>query len=298
MKNWFPKLSALLLMSSILFVAACNAPSGEGIDLKLKFNVGDQYLYTSHVEQEIDYTEAKVQQEVTMEMIYEMKAEEGQNNKLNITYKRMDMNTTTPLGSVSYNSDTDSTAEQSDLAALGAIINQSFDIIIAADGSIVRVEGLDSMMAAMSSVEGAQQAALSQQFSDSSIRNMMQSSFDMYPGHPVKPGDTWTKNTTLNMSGMSISNESKYTLESVVDDVATIHVASTMSLPKNQMSGQGVAIEMEMDGTQNGMMTVSISTGQVLTAETIQEISGKMKAAGQEMPMKIKGKVSVKSEKL
>lgn len=300
----FKNLACLsLLLMYVLLLGACKSGDGGAgasgeVKLQLNFKPGDKYLYTTDMHQVISYQNmANLEQDMLMGMLYEMKAAEGDNKKLSITYDHIKMKTVSPMGNMVYDSKNDTANASSALSFMGNLIGKSFDVLIAPDGRIVSVQGLDSMIMALSDVAGAQQVDIKNQFSDSSIMMMMQNSFDMYPGKPVKTGDTWTKNTSMNFSGFTISVESKYFLQSVKGDVATLKATSTMSLPVTKTAEQGIAMEMELKGTQDAIMEISISSGQIVKATTNQDIKGKIKAAGQEMPMDIKGTIKVSSVK-
>lgn len=293
-------LSLSLLFSVMLLLHACGSGtnSGEGIQLQLNFKPGDKYLYTTDMQQEISYQGmANLKQDVLMGMLYEMKEAEGENKKLSISYQQIKMNTTSPMGSITYNSEFDTTMDQSVLAIMGRIIGKSFDVLIAPDGTIVSVHGLDSIVTALTQGNGDLQVDIKNQFSDSSIKMMMASSFDMYPGKTVKPGDSWTKKSSMNFSGFTITIESTYTLQSVNGDIATLKAHSTMTLPSKKTEDQGIPLEMELNGTQNATMELSVSSGHIISAKTDQDIKGKIKAGGQEMPMDIKGTIKVTGEK-
>lgn len=298
MKKTRIALTGLLIAAvSLMTLVSCGGgKSGETVDLKLNFKPGDKYLYATQINQNINTMGTTMQQLIGMDMIYEVTASEGNHKKLSITYDHVQMKTTTPMGGMEYDS-RDKTKGDGMLGFMDSLIGKSFSITIAPDGNIVKVENLGNLMTSLPGEPGVKEQ-LQKQFSDTAIRQMMQNSFDMYPGKPVKVGESWTKKSTMGVSSFSINMQNTYTLKAVNDGKAVVSVSSIMTLPATEMSQAGVPIKMEMNGKQEGTMDVDIASGQILSGKTHQTINGKINAAGQEMPMDIAGDVVISSKKM
>lgn len=290
--------TAVVLMATMASCGSGKSGGSDGsADLKLNFKPGDKYLYTTEVNQTINTMGVSgMQQVIIMEMIYEVTASDGNNKKLTITYDHIKMKNTTPMGAMEYDSRGEK-KEEGMLSFMDSLIGKSFNLTIAPDGNIVKVENLSNIMNALPG-EGAVKAELQKQFSDTAIKQMMQNSFDIYPGKPVKVGETWKKNTSMGVSGFSINMENTYTLKSITDGKANIAVSSIMTLPATEMSQAGMQMKMEMSGKQDGNMEVDVASGQILSGKTHQVINGKINLAGQEMPMDIAGDVIISSKKM
>ncbi|PSK94395.1 hypothetical protein B0I18_101550 [Taibaiella chishuiensis] len=292
-----------LVTAMALFVAlsSCGSGksggSGEQAELKLNFKPGDKYLYSTDVSQTINTMGMSgMQQKVVMDMIYEVTASEAENKKLSITYDHIQMKSTTPMGAMEYDSRSGKKGENM-LSFMDSLIGKSFSITLAPDGSIVKVENLGEMMSALPG-DAATKAELQKQFSDTAIRQMMQNSFDMYPGKPVKVGESWHKQSKMGVSGFNINMDNTYTLKSITNGKATVAVVSEMKLPATEMNQGGMQMKMEMTGKQDGNMEVDIATGQIISGKTHQVINGKINVGGQEMPMDIAGDIIISSKKL
>lgn len=270
--------------------------SGEAVELKLNFPTGDKYLYTTEVKQQINMMGISMDQSMSMGMVYSASGEEGGNKKLNITYDHIRLSMMSMRDQIVYDS-RDSSKNDSTFSFIGNLVGKSFSISVAPNGDIVKTEGLSDLVSSFAGSDPQTQAAMSSQFSDTAMRQMMQNSFDMYPGKPVKVGETWSKKSVMSMSGMSIAMENTYTLKSFADGKAVIGVSSTMTLPKMDMSQGSMTMQIEMKGTQEGTMDVEQATGRIISGKTSQNINGKMSAGGQEMPMDIKGDITISSSK-
>lgn len=272
--------------------------SGDGgADLKLNFKPGDKYLYSTEVNQTINTMGISgMQQAITMDMVYEVTASEGNNKKLSITYDHIKMKNTTPMGAMEYDSRSEKKGDGT-FSFMDSLIGKSFSLTITPDGNIIKVENLSNLMNALPG-EGQAKAELQKQFGDTAIKQMMQNSFDIYPGKPVKIGESWKKKSSMGVSGFSINMENTYTLKSITAGKATIAVSSVMSLPATETNQGGMDMKMQMDGKQDGTMEVEISSGQILSGKTHQVINGKISVGGQEMPMDIAGDVIITSKKM
>ena len=79
---------------------------------------------------------------------------------------------------------------------------------------------------------------------------------------------------------------STYKLVSVSNDVAHIEITATIkSIPSSNPQMKGM--DIEMNGTQNGSMDIDVKSGLIQESKFTQDVSGKMKIPGTEIPMKL-----------
>jgi hypothetical protein len=263
------------------------------IDLKLNFKTGEKFLYSTRVDQNIE-SMGNMSQSMLMEMIYTYTGDEGGDKKLAITYDHVVMHSMSPMGKIDYDSK-DTQPREKGTGLMDSLIGKSFTITVAPNGEIKKVEGMSDLINAMAKTDGGDAAANA--FSDTTVRLMMQNSFDIYPGKPVKTGDTWVKKTQMGFATIKVDVENTYTLKSIDGNKATIAVTSVLSLPKTKMGPGG---SLEMNGTQKGTVDVDVTTGQILSGKTAQDIKGNMIVEGmqQPIPMNIKGDITITSKKL
>lgn len=306
--NTFRKITCILLTcaSAVILAPSCKSgpdkgKSGDGasIDLKFNFKPGDKFLYSTKIDQKIGYTEnMSMNQSMLMEMVYAYSGEEGGNKKLSITYDHIVMNTTSPMGNTTYDSKNPQKGE-GDMKMMDGLIGKSFSISVAPNGDIIKVDSLADLINSLSaSVDKSASSEIANQFSDTAVKLMMQNSFDIYPGRAVKVGETWSKKSQMGFSGIKVNVENTYTLKSVSDNKAIIAVTSVMTLPKTNMGAAASGMEMEMSGKQEGTIEVDISSGQLISGKTTQDIKGTMTGMGQKMPMNIKGDIVTSSKRL
>lgn len=299
--NWFKK-KALLPVATLLAVLvlfSCNSDKTGYIELKMNFGQGDKYLYSTQVSQKINSFNTQMEQTMQMDMVYTYMGTVDTNKKLDITYDRIQMTMTSPMGQSKYDS-RDKVKKEPEFAFMDNLIGKSFHIVIAPNGDIVTINGLKELIQSLSATTEADvQAAVESQLSDTTVRLMMQNSFDMYPGRKVKAGESWGKKSVMKYSGIAVNVENTYTLKSIADGKATVAITSVMDLPATSMTGAGESsMQMQMKGKQEGTMEINIATGQILSAKTTQTIEGNISAGGQVLPIAINGDITISSKKL
>lgn len=281
------------LVSVMFFLGSCSDKNKE-FDIKLAFAPGEQYLYTTEVAQKINSFGIEVKHSMGMDMIYEILDTANSFKHLKVTYDHINMS----IGDSQYDSKTAADTDEG-FGFMSRFIGQSFELYIAPNGEIDRVEGLKDFISKLSDLNEQTRSEIESQFSDTSIRSMMQSSFDLYPGKPVKVGESWVKKSKMKVSGIQINVENTYTLQAVEGGKAIILVASTMDLPEMEMpTPHGAPMSIALQGKQNGSIDLELKTGQILNSKVSQNIKGNVQLSGQSMPMEIDGDITIKSKKL
>jgi len=286
-------------VGTLATAASCGSGNGAPVELKMNFKSGDKYLYTTEINQNIGMGQnLGMDQNITMEMLYNCTGGDNNGNKnLQITYQRILMEVKSPMGNMKYDSKEPSAGpDMTGLGIMDSLIGKSFGLEVAPDGSIKKVSGLEDILASFTQ-NGETAPGIKSQLSDTAIRMMMQNSFDMYPGHAVKVGETWTKKMQMAFSGVQVNVDNTYSLKSVEGDKATLSVASVLNLPVTEMGGATENSQMELSGKQDGTIEVDIPSGQVLSSKVNSDIKGKMTMGGAPQDVKIKGVISVTSKK-
>jgi hypothetical protein len=292
----------ILAIGSLAMYPSCKSGSGNSgtapIDLKMNFKSGDKYIYTTKINQNIGMMEGMtMNQNMTMEMLYACTGDNAGNKNLDITYQHILMEMNGPMGVMKYDSKEPSKREASGFDIMDSLIGKSFGLTVAPNGNIISVNGLDKLLQAFSGGDAKMQAGIKNQLSDTGVRMMMQNSFDMYPGHAVKVGDTWNKKTQMTFSGIDVNVDNTYTLTSVQDGKANLTLSSLLELPKTSMENSPGGTQMELSGKQDGNIEIEIASGQVISSKINSDIKGKMTMGGAPQNISIKGVINVNSNK-
>ncbi len=126
---------------------------------------------------------------------------------------------------------------------------------------------------------------------------MMQQSLNIFPDHPVKPGDTWKKSYTMSMGVMGMTIDNEFKLTSVSGNTAHLDVNA-------KIKGGGASTDPEMknmtinlNGDQKGTMDVEVATGLVTDSKLKQSIKGDISMMGMKMPMNINSDIHLSAKK-
>ncbi|HRO43034.1 MAG TPA: DUF6263 family protein [Flavipsychrobacter sp.] len=270
-------ISVLLFVIGFIF-QSCNETKNENntVSLGLKFGAGANYVYLMDtrqtIEQQMSGINSEISQHMKLQSSYKVEAAPDNNSRLTVNYDRFYIKSSSNGLEMEYDSE-DSTKQPAELAGAGAIVNHPFSIVVNSKGEILKVESGDQSGGNMQS-----------QFSDSSIRQMMEQSLNIYPEKPVKTGDTWQRTYTTAMGFMEMQVVSDYKLISVANNVAHIEIKAAIK-SKAQSNKQTEGMQIEMNGTQNGTMDIDVNTGLIQDSRFTQNVKGKMIIPGAEIPM-------------
>ena len=299
MKRFF--FAALFLMSGLTIVPA---------QVKLSFNPpkGAKYEYQTEMIQDAKQSvmgqEIPVETEVSMNYLMEIMDKTPQETTVQITYQEVAYIISSPMMNMGYDSknpiENPSDFDQMLAKMFSKILGQSFVLVIAPDGSVKSVTGMDAIGESMSSAIASDGQMIAQlgaqmklQFNDDAMKNTFEQSFKIYPADAVRTGNSWNTKNTMTVNGMNTDISTKYTLKSVSRNVATIAVEGEVEMTP------GAGMEGKVAGTQSGTMTVDTGTGLSLTGDVSQNIKGALKVQGMDvqMEMKTKMKTSIKEVK-
>lgn len=278
------KYYSLLLFIVLLGFSACkdntsskSSSAGDAIELKLNVKSGDQFTYemttTQKMTQSLMGKKIDLNQEMIFTFDYAVKSQSANETNLEATYKRIRMKQHSDMGDMEVDSDLPDKASPMYKELLN-LKGKTFGITLNDKGEVTKVSGMDQLGG--------------NSMSDSSLRSMLEMSFKLYPDHPVKPGDTWKNDFQSDLGGiMKMKLANTYELIQVKDGVAEIKTESVISSEK----GNNDQVEMNLSGTQSGIMRIEVKSGMLKGSKLKQKLSGKMKASGMEIPMDMESDV-------
>ncbi|MBS1585865.1 MAG: hypothetical protein JSS82_10020 [Bacteroidetes bacterium] len=291
------KLISYLIVPAILF-AACkgggNSTNSDGsINLKFNFQKGSKYKYAVKNSQTIKESamgqSMEIHQDMDMTSSYEVSAADGDNKKLTVTYDRIAMKQKNAMAGMDMNYDSDDKEHSNPmLNALGDMLHKPFSMTVTDKGEVMAVDGFDKLMPA-----GGKTIV-----SDSTIRDMMQQAFYIYPQKAVKPGDTWSNSYAMSMQVMKMKTDNNFKLVSVSNGVAHVEMSSTISTAPGAGGAETKDLKMELNGTQTGSMDIDVNTGMLINSKLKQQIAGNIETQGMKMPMSINTEVNVTGSKV
>jgi hypothetical protein len=275
------------LLLPLVFILSC-AGSGEkndAITLAFKFKAGEKYLYLLDskqiIEQDMLGRPSEIRQNMQLQSSYSVAGGDGANKKLTAVFDRFYIRSVSNGMTMEYDS-ADSLKQPKELSHIAALVHQPFTVIVNSKGHILNVDKPN--VAAQTEDDSLNMAA--SKLTDSSMRNMIEQSLNIYPDKPVRLGESWQRKYLTNMGFIDMEVTNDYKLVSVDNGIAHLETKATIrTIPSTTPNEQHM--EMEMSGTQSGTMDIDINTGLIQDSELVQQVSGKMKIPGAEIPMKL-----------
>lgn len=151
--------------------------------------------------------------------------------------------------------------------------------------TVTSVSGFESIMLP-DSTDAAARAAMEKMFSKEQFNSMFGMMFKLYPDKPVKVGDSWNRESELEMGNIKMKIKMKQTLLEVKDGVAVIDIKGLID-GKGKMNQGGVSVDMDLSGGQNGKVNITMNNGYVKSGSYKMDVKGNMEVMGQKVAVKI-----------
>jgi hypothetical protein len=259
------------LIATSLLLSAAPLSAADSIELKQQWIAGKKYFQTMEMTQITSMTMGEKTMDQKMNMTSELSSavtahEDGQRKRLTMRYEHMAMT----LDMAGQTMGFDSAKPAEDAMGIGKgiqpIIGKDIKILLSPQDEIQEIENYDEFIGALASGPGA--AIVGKMFTKESLTEMVeQSTLKAMPGHPVKPGDSWTFNTSMKLPLVGdMEIKGTYTFKAMAPHkgipCAEIAMAATLSLtadttpadPKNQAPEVAKLKSMGMS-INNGAMT-------------------------------------------
>lgn len=166
---------------------------------------------------------------------------------------------------------------------LEKIKGMSFEITMSKTGKITEVKNCEAIMETF--VEGFDQLPeekreemkdqIKDAYGDEAIKSSMEMITGIFTDKPVKKGDKWKLNTSIE-SGMSMNLASEYELVELTSDYALIKGNATVVTPDKEANAITSIMPMQFDvaGTSLSEIKVDVKTGWIISAKITQDIQG------------------------
>jgi hypothetical protein len=294
-------------LTTLLVLIACAGIVSAQIPLRYTLKQGQSFKIMQSIDQFISQDimgmKQDMQQTIKMGTRYDVTAVAGDVYTVKCTYYRVAMNMNAMGMEMSYDSDNPSGAADPMSLVFAALVNQSFTMKFNTAGDILGISGVDvminNMIGGMGLTDPEQEAAtreqLSAQYGDEAMMNSMEQVLKIFPASGKgNKGETWS--TNVKMPGFNLDLNNQYQLSDFDNVNATMKVTSLISPTTIKQNQGGMEMEMEMSGSQNGIVVVERATGMVMKSTMTQDITAKVNAMGMSWPMTIKSTIAVNRE--
>jgi hypothetical protein len=301
-----------LPLMAVLVFQACK--SEKLVSLKFNPPQSKNFEFVMKVQQDIEMDQAgqKVNAANLMEFTYDMLVkyrDANQNTEMISTFKKVRFQSKSGAMEISFDSENPSAANTDMYSTMfskifGGIVGKTVTILVNEKGEVVSLKGMNEVVnsmianAGLDSLPGADQILenFRTQYSDEKFKSTFESMFRILPEKDVAVGDTWdiTSRTDLMNTGMEL--KTKYKLDEINSKHAVVSLSSDINSDTDKVTQPMPGVDMKMNGTQKGTMKIDLATGLPIQSEILQDITANTKSMGMEIPMKIKGTITITSK--
>ena len=303
-----PLLIVAAFIVSILFMGCPAGKNADGYTLKFNMQKGSKFDYAMNMDMNMKQSmmgkEMTMKSKITMGYFFEVTSDSAGWKTVAATISKIAMDMNAGDMSMKFDTDNPSADTTGPMAMAGKIFSGmkdgKFTFTINENGQIGQIQGFNEILQQSITAANIPNAdmviqSMGKSFDENQFRQNLQQSFNIYPGKPVKPGESWTKNTTLNNSGMILKMDNTYTLESVTGNDAMIKVASKITSGMDSSSISN--FKVNMDGSMSGDMNYDLSNGLPKQGSMDMKVIMKVTGQGMDMPIDMDMKMTFTSSK-
>lgn len=239
-----------------------------------------------------------------MNLLYETEKIKGDLKDLKISFQNMRTSQNTNGQEIVIDTENPDTSNPG-YHMLSAMMGSQFLVTINSMGEVGEVKGMDVMIDKVLAINNPESLKKKEQIearvkhfmSDEILKNMLEQNLRIFPEGKVQEGDTWKQELFVSQP-LPMNIVSSFKLNKVSGTIAHLEVSAVISPVKGGIEMMGMKIDTEMNGIQKGVIEIDAITGMAIRSEITQDIDGKMKVMGQEIPMKVNANIKLKSFKL
>ncbi len=287
--------------------------------LEYNFSKGDEQTQRMVVDMtmDMDFMGMQTQTEIRMDMAVDFKVNDVRDTLYDVEVQYRNLKMSANVGGetmMEMDSDKEASGDVAVANALiGALVGHPIDFVFTKSGKAEYVGGFEAIFEEMANAVGtglddrskrAMIDNIGKQFNDESLQQMFRQNAALFPGYPVKVGDSWNVKTEANTSVMPINVNMNMTLTRVKGSVATISGEGVISSPgkkngilvtKPDAAAANSMPEVKVTGTQKGYVNIDLNTGWIVDGEYLQDFNMVM-PGGSSTPQNVRSKITFSSK--
>lgn len=305
----------MLLKYSIVFLLLLGSYSLSAQNkIQLQFYPGEGLVYVTNYDMQtvIDQEFMGINQQIRMNMLMQtetlVEKSSKEENVLSMSYKRLAIETLTPMASLTIDSGSDD--DQAGTEYLKLMTGKKFRIIVNSRGEIITIEGLEQIIADITSnihddnpAVQSYKNTLNDAFGVENIKNYFGQTTPLYPDHIVGIGESWTYEQQTSTAQFDFRMENTSVIKDLKPGLALIQTNSTIGTTgQGTIQIEGITAQVNMKGNQVAEINVETSSGIPLEGVIKQEIAGQLilnmsdqGVQNMSVPMKISTRIEFKA---
>lgn len=281
------KITSLLLTAAIMVVTLISCGNkNDSYIIAMRLDKGDKFKQDITMDMVTTISMMGMNKDMKTEMEigsdFEVLDSTAAGTSIKMTYTKMAMDM--DMGMAGDAKTADSLMKKTNQEMIGKSV-----VIVLDSNKVVEVKQANDLI---TTADTTASEMLEKMFSKENLNSMYGMMFSMYPGKPVKIKDSWNVNNAIDLAGMIMKIDTKYTLVSVKDGLAEINIDASID-SKGTMSQAGMNFDMDMKGTQTGKFYITLSDGYIQKGNYSMDVKTEMDIQGQKIPMNIKADYKV-----
>jgi len=176
-----------------------------------------------------------------------------------------------------------------------ALVGTEFKLTLDKDMKVVKVEGREDFVKKLTQANQQMEGLLKKILNDEAIKQMADPTFGMVPGKPVAKGESWTRDSTINLGPIgSYKGSYKYTLEGFDEknkDLAKIKIETTLTYAAPTEPGDGLPFKIKdaklSSKDAKGTATFDVKKGRLENSNQSLSLEGELNIEIGGMPTKV-----------
>ncbi len=269
-----------------------NLISQDSFDLRLNLAEGNTYYQKVISEQKISQKVLGMDQEFAQTvslgcLFYVEQVDHNRISRVRVTINDLKISINGLTGLIEYDSQQPSGASSPVLKSFSGLTGKSFIILIASSARITKVYGLERIFRdnakeqemSETSLMNILDSSVSAGLNDDSFAEMLEDMFALFPGRPVRRGDSWKRTKELSFPAGSIS-EQTFTLRRIRNGLAEIDVYEKLVPGAGRGSRVTEGVFLDASGIKKGKIMVRLSDGWLTGGVLDQDMKGSMGLSG------------------
>lgn len=293
-----PRILTILVATIVLFSLQVSAKTLVRLNL-IKGSVYEMTMSTTmNMNQEMMGQQMKIEQKMLMVLDYKV-ADVLANKNYVIEYSVVQVKIDASANGQQMSMDSQSGNDQAS-EKLKSMVGQAIKMEVTPAGKVEKVEGLEAFISKIG--DDKMMGQMVPMFSsDEGFKSFVGQTFSYIPENEVEQGAKWSSKAQLT-AAMNLDMQVDYELTSISGKDLNMNITSTFNGTK-QIEQMGMKMDMQIDGTQTGTMTVDAMDGWMKSQNLNQNIKMVMKMknpqTGDDMniPIEMKSVVETKSVK-
>ena len=188
---------------------------------------------------------------------------DGSVERLKMTY--LDLNTDFKFGVSGVDKRSDSMMKATNKKIIGKSVVLNIN-----ESRVVQVSGFEEVQNDISDT------LPKRMFTPEAVNTLFGYMFAIYPGKPIKKGDSWRRQSTMTVMNMKMNVNTTYTLARVSEGVAEINASGTMDVSADSAPGPA---PLTVEGKHTGKYRIALRDGHITGGSFSMNLEGKMTGA-------------------